>query len=231
MVERRVRTADTAQIIEALQHAALFESLTETELARLAGRVQRFAMPPGPLFLEGDRAGIAYVLVSGRVDISLFSSDGRELRLYRVRPGDFFGELGLLDDQPRSASAIARTRCELLSLSGETLLDLISHNADVALRMIVSLTQRLRTADQNLKALSFLDMSARLARLLLTMDAEQGATGTVRVSQEELATALGSVRQSVTRTITVWRRMGYVQTGRSYVRILNRRKLRSYVVD
>lgn len=212
-------------IVTALQQTVLFACLSSDELAKMARLVRRFVMEPGPIFLEGDTSSNAYLLLSGQVDISVFSSDGRELLLYRVRPGDFFGEMALLDHQPRSACAIARTRCEMLSISRTALLEAVSSNPETALRMIVSLAHRLRVADQSLKALSFLDMSARLARVLLSLEKEQGKRGIVRVSHEELAAALGCVRQSVTRTLATWRHMGYVTTGRGYIRLLHHRKL------
>ena len=215
-------------IAGALQRSALFACLPEAEIAKLARMVRRFVMGPGPIYLEGDTSKNAYALVSGRVDISAFSSDGRELVLYRLGPGDLFGETALLDRETRTGSAIARTRCEIISISRLTLLDVVSRNPDLALRMIGSLLQRLRTADETIKSISFLDMTARLARTLLSIEQEQNGQGTVRISQAELANAVGCMRQSITRTIATWRRLGYVITGRGYIKILNRRKLWAY---
>jgi CRP/FNR family transcriptional regulator len=79
--------------------------------------------------------------------------------------------------------------------------------------------------------MTFLDMTARLARVLLTMEAEQNSPGVVRASHEELANALGCLRQSVTRMIALWRRMGYVKTSRGQISILNRRKLQAYIQE
>jgi CRP/FNR family transcriptional regulator, cyclic AMP receptor protein len=216
-----------AHIIGALQSSVLFSCLSGAELIEMARLVRPFEMAPGLIFMEGDSSTNAYVLVSGRVDISVFSDDGRELLLYRLGPGHLFGETGLLDEQPRSACAIARTHCELISISRRILLNSVAHNPGLALRMIASLSRRLRTADETIKAIGFLDMSARLVRILLAMEQEQEGRGIVRVSQNDLASTVGCMRQSITRTITAWRRMGYVSTGRGYIRILNRRKLQA----
>ena len=218
---------ELADIVAALQASVLFSRLSAEELTEMARLVRPFKMAPGIIFMEGDTSTNAYVLVSGRVDISVFSEDGRELLLYRLGPGQLFGETGLLDEQPRSACAIARTDCELIAISRRTLLNSVTHNPGLALRMIASLSRRLRTADETIKAIGFLDMSARLARVVLTMEQEQVGRGTVRVGQSDLASAIGCMRQSVTRTITTWRRLGYVSTGRGYIRILNRRKLQA----
>jgi CRP-like cAMP-binding protein len=212
---------------EALRRSTLFACLSDEQLARVSRLVKRFEMAPGPIFLEGDRSSNAYVLISGRVDISIFSSDGRELILYKVGPGDFFGEMALLDHQPRSACAIARIRCDLISVSRSALLQAIANSPELALRMIASLSQRLRVADDSIKAMSFLDMSARLARTLLAIEREQDGHGVVHVSQEELAVILGCARQSITRTLATWRRLGYASTARGKVRLLNPRKLRA----
>src|SRR5215216_4193998 len=216
-----------SQIVDALRASVMFSSLSAAELTEMACLVRPFMMAPGIIFMEGDTSTNAYVVVSGRVDISVFSDDGRELLLYRLGPGHLFGETGLLDEQPRSACAIARTHCELISISRRVLLNSVTHNPGLALRMIASLSRRLRTADETIKAIGFLDMSARLVRILLAMEQEQGGLGIVRVSQNDLASTLGCMRQSVTRTITAWRRLGYVSTGRGYIRILNRRKLQA----
>jgi CRP/FNR family cyclic AMP-dependent transcriptional regulator len=218
---------ELAHIRGALQASVLFSCLSAAELTEVARLVRPFKMAPGIIFMEGDTSTNAYVLVSGRVDISVFSDDGRELLLYRLGSGQLFGETGLLDEQPRSACAIARTDCELIAISRRTLLNSVAQNPGLALRMIVSLSQRLRTADDTIKAIGFLDMSARLARVLLWMEQEQDGRGIVRVGQNDLASTIGCMRQSVTRTITTWRRMGYVTTGRGYIRILNRRKLQT----
>jgi CRP/FNR family cyclic AMP-dependent transcriptional regulator len=216
-----------SQIVDALRASVLFSRLSAAELTEMACLVRPFKMAPGIIFMEGDTSTNAYVVVSGRVDISVFSDDGRELLLYRLGPGHLFGETGLLDEQPRSACAIARAHCELISISRRVLLNSVTHNPGLALRMIASLSRRLRTADETIKAIGFLDMSARLVRILLAMEQEQEGGGIVWVSQNDLASTLGCMRQSVTRTITAWRRLGYVSTGRGYIRILNRRKLQA----
>lgn len=215
------------RIVNALQSSVLFSCLSAEELTEMARLVRPFTMAPGIIFMEGDTSANAYVLVSGRVDISVFSDDGRELLLYRLGPGHLFGETGLLDEQPRSACAIARTNCELIAISRRTLLNSVGHSPGLALRMIASMSRRLRTADETIKAIGFLDMSSRLARVVLAMEVEQNGRGIVRVGQDDLATSIGCMRQSVTRTITSWRRLGYVSTGRGYIRILNRRKLQA----
>jgi CRP-like cAMP-binding protein len=211
-----------------LRQAPLFESLSDEESERLAARATRFTMPPGPLFYEGDRPTNAYLLLVGEVDLTVCSSDGRSLLLYKIWPGDLFGELGLVDDQPRSATAIARTRCEMLSFSREVLLDVVARNPAIALRLIGLLSQRLRVADATIKSITFQDMTARLAATLLRLEREQQGRGAIRTNHAELAEALACTRQSVTRTIALWRQLGYVETGRGWLRIRNRRLLQAY---
>jgi CRP/FNR family transcriptional regulator, cyclic AMP receptor protein len=135
--------------------------------------------------------------------------------------------MALLDHEARSACAIARTQCEILSISRSALLQAVSNSPELALRMIASLSRRLRVADESIKAMSFLDMSARLARELLAIEREQDGHGVVHVGQEELAVILGCARQSVTRTLATWRRLGYASTQRGTIRLLNPRKLRA----
>ena len=214
--------------VAALRRSALFATLAEAELAQMSRLVHRFVMAPGVIFREGDSSATTYVLVSGRVDIAVFSADGRELLLYRLGPGDFFGELALLDDQPRGSTALARSRCELLAIGRAPLLDAITRNPQLALGMIVSLAGRLRTADETIKAVGFLDMSARLARTLLAVEEEQAGQGVVRVGQHELASAVGCTRQSVTRTLAAWRQRGYITTARGCIRLLDRPTLQAF---
>lgn len=217
------------EITQILRSCLLLSCLAPSDLARIAAEARIFTMAPGPLFLEGDRGDCAYVLVHGRMDISVYSPDGREMLLYRVPAQEVFGEMALLDEGPRSASAIARTPCRLVTIPRATFYSLLQENPQLALRIIVTLSHRLRIADQTIKAVSFLDMPCRLAQLLLHLDAEHGRVGCVPVSQVELATFLGCARQSVTRVLANWRHAGFVDTSRKHITILDRAALQTYL--
>lgn len=231
MIPEASAADQTPRAIHLLRQSDLFYSLTSDQFAQLMAYSRSFEMSPGLIYMEGDIPSNAYVLLRGRVDICLLSRDGRELLLHRLGPGALFGEGELLDGQPRSALAIARTRSQLLAIPRDALLHVARSNPDLAHYIIAVLSQRSRNMVETVKEIGFFGMSARLARILLSMDDEQRRCGIVHVNQHELASAVGCTRQSVTRTIAEWRRLGYVSTGRGYIRILDPSQLQANSQD
>ena len=139
--------------------------------------------------------------------------------------GDLFGELGILTRRPRSTSAIARTKAELLLIPAQALLDLIEDEPQFALRMLEMTASRLQMSGKRESALAFLDAQARLARLLLELEEQEHEKGYVTISQDELANRTGLIRQTVAKALGKWRRSGWLITGRGRILILNRKAL------
>lgn len=215
-----------AEILGSLAGIPLLSKLSASSLSLLARGTRFKTVEKGDiLFLQSDPAESAYIVRSGHVSIILNSSDGREMVINEMHGGDMFGELGILTRRPRSTSAIARTKAELLLIPAQALLDLIEDEPQFALRMLEMTASRLQMSGKRESALAFLDAQARLARLLLELEEQEHEKGYVTISQDELANRTGLIRQTVAKALGKWRRSGWLITGRGRILILNRKAL------
>ncbi|MGI8552183.1 MAG: Crp/Fnr family transcriptional regulator, partial [Dehalococcoidia bacterium] len=149
--------ADAAALLSSI---ALFSDLDPEEVRELASATHRRAMRRGALIVEQDSLGeTAFILLSGEVDIVSESSDGRELLLARILPGEIFGEMSLLDSEPRSASALARQDSDVFVISRSELLAQLERHPRIMLRLLQSLSRRLRRADERLNGFAFHDVA------------------------------------------------------------------------
>jgi CRP/FNR family transcriptional regulator, cyclic AMP receptor protein len=213
--------------IEFLHGVPLFANLDDQSLHRLA-RAGRFVQAPkGYLFFsQADKAESAYIVRSGQVDILLTTLDGRELIINEMRAGDCFGELSLVTNLPRSTSAVARQTCEIFIIPRDEFLSELENQPRMLRHLLETTAHRLQNSSERESALAFLDAPARLARALLQLDREYSADGFVTISQDELAQRLGLARQTVAKTLGLWRRSGWLVTGRGKIVVLNRPALR-----
>lgn len=212
-----------------LRKLQLFEGTRESVLASLEQEGFIRNVPEGCyLFLRGDPADAFYLLLSGEFIISLMSPDGRELVINEIHPGDYFGELGLLTGEPRSAEAIARVDSTVVGIPRLAFLDMIQAEPILALRMLEVTAKRLSRTSEFQSALAFMDAQTRLARILLELDAQNEKKGYITISQEELAQRSGLIRQTVAKTLSQWRSDGWLLTGRGNIVLLNRAALRQW---
>ncbi len=224
------QTSETTR--EFLRRLPLFEGASEALLAMLERSSYTRQVPKGEyLVMRGDPAETFYILQSGEVTISLMSVDGRELVINEIHPGDFFGELGLLTGETRSADAVARQACTIVCIPRQAFLDMIDAEPKLGLRMLEVTARRLSQASDFEHALAFQDAQARLARLLLELDRQNKKKGYITISQEELAQRSGLIRQTVAKTLGQWRRNGWLLTGRGNIVILNRAALSQLFED
>ena len=173
---RRVMASITRAEPDLLAQVGLFADLTTAELVGLAS-----LMRPRPyakdevIYLRGDPGTAFYVIASGRVKIALTSPDGKELILRRLGPGGFHGELALLDDEPRSADAVATDASVLLVLQRDAFRQFLAEHPDIATKLLGTVSRYLRRNAELIQDATFLDVPARLARILLELASEPGA--------------------------------------------------------
>jgi CRP-like cAMP-binding protein len=216
----------STNVREAISGASLFADLSERSLAGLSGACRIEQIDKGEiLFFQQDAADAAYVLRVGRISMLVSNVDGRFLVLDDMRPGDLFGELGLLTTQPHSASALARADSEVLVIPKAAFLKLLQDEARVAGRVLEITAVRLQRSVQREQALAFMNAQARLARHLLTLEEQEGGKGYVTTSQEDLANGTGLIRQTVAKALGSWRRDGWLKTSRGRILIVNRKAL------
>ena len=209
---------DAARI---LQRAVLFSDLDPAELRPLARGARRRQCPRGSFILQQDEPGnVAFFILKGSVDVLLESDDGRQFIVARLGPGDHFGEMSLLDEEPRSATVVATEDTEVFILQRDEFLRELEQHPRLMRHMLTALSRRLRLADAQVAALAFGDTSARLARLLVQNARPSPSGPAVYGVQEQLAVMVGATRQTVGRIFGEWRRAGYIRTGRSSTVIL-----------
>ena len=204
----------------------LFSDLSE-DTRNLVARASKFQyFEKGiVLFFQSDPSEWVYIVHSGSISIVLSNPEGRDMVINEMRPGDIFGELGILTAQPRSTSAITRTDSNLLMIPRHTFLRVLDSEPQLARRVLQITAERLQTSGKRESALAFLDAQARLARLLLELEAQEKEKGYITISQEELAHHTGLIRQTVAKALGKWRRAGWLITGRGRILILNRKAL------
>ncbi len=218
--------ASVAEVHEILDRLPLFSDISEGCLQVLTAACRIWRIQKGEiLFFQGDTAEAAYVVHTGRISIALGSPDGREMIIDEMKPGEIFGEVGLLTQKTHSASAIAITNSQVLIIPREPFLEVLEGDPGFARRILEILAHRLHRSAMRELALAFMDAQSRLARHLLGMDQQGQDKGYITASQEELARGTGLIRQTVAKALGRWRREGWLLTGRGRILILNRKAL------
>jgi CRP/FNR family transcriptional regulator, cyclic AMP receptor protein len=209
-------------VLEALSTIPFFAGLDRVALERLAAgmRARRFRRGE-VIFHIGDPGDALFVIVEGEVKISLPSETGDEAILARLRVGDVFGELALLDGAPRSASATAIVATETVVLPRDRFRELIATEAGVRDALLASIAGELRRLTTHVEELHFLDITGRLAARLVRL-AQEGGThlgdGGVRLqtslTQGDLAAMVGCTRQSVNKLLGQFTDDGLIRLDR-----------------
>ena len=204
-------------IADMLGKTELFGTLSDADRATVAGRMRRVEFTPDQMiFSRGDPGREIYLVVEGRIRLSILSSDGRELSFAHAGPGNIFGEIATLDGGERTAGATAMTRVKAMTLPQKALTDLIESNAKLAGAAIRFLCTRLRETDQRLEAIALHRIEVRLARLFLSALRSQPAKGEkvkldLGMSQSELALLIGASRPKVNIALTMLEEMGAIE--------------------
>lgn len=210
-----------------LSEIELFSELNEAELQEIAELAQVREVPTDTtVFHEGDPADSIFLLVNGRVKIITTSSDGKEFILSVLGSGQVFGEMGLLEAAPRSASVVSITDVELLIIKRDDFDRLLSSNPGISRKLMAILSRRLRRANSKMESLAYMDVAGRLARYLLDMALDHGqrlGNGWVvvrRPTHSDIAHSIGTSRETVSRLINEFEEgFGLVNKGKfTYIR-------------
>jgi CRP/FNR family cyclic AMP-dependent transcriptional regulator len=178
--------------------------LPENQLALLVKEVSRKSYPRGSAIIAaGDTTDSLYVVISGRLKVMISDDEGREVILAILGPNEFFGEMGLIDDHPRSASVVAIEPCEVLALLKRDFKKCLEENFEMAMTVMRNLVKRLREADQKIGSLALMDVYGRVARLLLevaeTIDGQKVVTK--KLAKQDIAKMIGASREMVSRVM------------------------------
>ena len=195
--------------VEALARCPLFKHASPNILESLAGRLRRRRFRRNEvIFHQGDPGDALHIVAAGSVKILLPSAEGDEAIIATLRPGDFFGELALLDGAPRSATASALDQSDTLVLPRAEFTQLLDTLPGLRDALLASLAHELRRLTSHVEELHFLDLAGRLAMRLnrLAKEASPEATGEIKLdwpyTQSDLAAMIGGTRQSVNRLLS-----------------------------
>ena len=176
------------------------------------------------VYFEGQTADSMLALVEGHLKVSTFSSDGNELLIATVIPGEIIGELGLLSTDPRSATVTATAPSRALVLTRAVVMELIEERPAMAVAMLCRLADMVRKTTEVASDLVFLDLPQRVAKYLIDNAAE--SSGGIRVIQSDLAAAIGASRQRVNASLQDFQRRGWISLESRTVRLLDPEALR-----
>jgi CRP/FNR family transcriptional regulator, cyclic AMP receptor protein len=178
------------------------------------------------IFHEGDPGRSLCVLDSGRIKITAASEQGQEALLAVVGPGEFFGELALFDDSPRSADAVAIESTQTLNLTREDFLKVLDQYPAVARHLLAVLARTIRRLTAELSDIVFLDVDSRIAKRLLDLaeshgqDTAEGRLIALALSQAEIGQMVGATRESVNQCLRRFQSAGLIKVARQKIVVL-----------
>jgi CRP/FNR family cyclic AMP-dependent transcriptional regulator len=221
--------------IELLRNHAILGQLPPDALEQLSAYVVRRRVERGAtIFAKGDPGQGLMAVVRGSVRISLPGVGGREVVLNRMRAGEVFGEIALLDGRARSADATAIEDCELLVVDRRNLLHLMHQKPEVAVTLLEVLCARLRRVNEQFEDTMFMSLPVRLAKLLLRASPPVGpneAEERIAITQRELAQTIGASREATNKQLRLWEKQGWVRLEHRTLTILDRAALAGVAED
>lgn len=210
-----------------LSRVPLFAGLSPAQLADMSRVVQRRTYRADEvIFYQGDAGDKMYLIAAGQVKVTVTSADGDEVILTVLDAGECFGELSLLDAQPRSATVQTTQHTDVLVLQRSSFVQFLRQAPDVAIRLLGVLSGRLRATDQLVQDAVFLDVAARLAKKLLGLaethgrPVGDGVEIDMHLTQQDLASMIGATRESVNKQLSLLRDRGLLTIDRQRIMIL-----------
>jgi CRP-like cAMP-binding protein len=221
--------ADLRPRLRLLAASRLFAALPEKSLEAIAAAMtERTAETGEAIFLQSDPGSALFAIIAGQVRILVGGADGREHVLRLAGPGDIFGEIAVLDAQPRSADAIAATNCRLLVLERRRLLALLEQQPAIAINLLSVLCDRLRATSAQVEGLLFHSLPKRLAMVLLDLLATRKGNA-IDITQTELGQMTGVTREWINKKLRAWQAAGLISLQPGRIIILQPTMLRNFI--
>lgn len=196
------------QYIDNIKNVNLFSALEYNEIAEISRITTLKHYPKGYMvFQEGDEGDALYIIINGRIKVSIYDDEGREYILDIIGKDGFFGELSIIDDLPRSANIITIEDSEFLVIKKIDLLKLFMENPAITISVLKTLSKRLRAADERIRGFAFLSVEGRILRYLNEIGEKTG----IKIknyliiengpTQIEIANSCGCSRETVSRML------------------------------
>ena len=188
--------------------------LPEGQLQLLTRVLSRKAYPKNSTIIAaGDATDAMYIVVSGRLKVVMSDKEGQEVILAILNQGEYFGEMGLIAQAPRSATVTTIEPCELLTITRADFTKCLQGNFDLTMNVIRGLVKRLREADKKIGSLALMDVYGRVARLLLemaeTIDGQKVVTK--KLTKRDIAKMIGASREMVSRVMKELQASGRIE--------------------
>jgi CRP-like cAMP-binding protein len=187
---------------------ALFAELDDRELQAIAAVAKTRHYAKDDVVFHADESGDVFCLIrEGQVKVTMISPEGKEIILSLLGPGDFFGEMALLDDEPRSATVVATETLDLVTIWRSDFLQILQENFSITRKVFAELSRRLRTASNRIESLATMDVYGRLARFFLELAQDSGKpldngyVAVTRPTHQAIANMIGTSRETVSRLI------------------------------
>ena len=215
------------ETVDFLATVPLFSGLDRETLSEFATITREKAYPKGSVILfEDDPGDSLFVVRQGRVKVVLVGEDGREVILGVLGVGEHFGELSLIDEQPRSAHVIAMEDAQMLVLRREDFKARVERSPAVAWALMQGLSRRLRRADEKIGGLVLLDVPGRIARLLLDAADESGSDRIDKpLTHQTIAQMIGASRETVSRAMKDFQESNWITVERRQIQVTDRAAL------
>jgi CRP/FNR family cyclic AMP-dependent transcriptional regulator len=211
-----------------LKSVPLFSSFSDSQLGQLLTCVQHRSYPRNAFILRaGEETDALYIILTGRVKVLIPDEEGHEVILSMIGPHEFFGEMGLLDELPRSASVETLEPCEMLRLSKAGFTNILKDNFELAMLIIRNLVRRLRDADRKIESLALIDVYGRVARLLIDMAEYLDGNWIVERAppKQEIARMIGASREMVSRVVKDLQRKGLIRAEKRRIYVLDKQSM------
>jgi CRP/FNR family cyclic AMP-dependent transcriptional regulator len=182
----------------------MFSGLPDSSLEPVAKVANMRRVPRGSIVVRaGDKTDFVYLVLSGSLKVLVSDEEGREVILSMLGPGELFGEMGVLDDNPRSATVVTVVPSDLIVIAKSDFKRVLQENFDVSMFIMRNLVARLRTADRKIESLALMDVYGRVARLLLEMADDVNGEKVVnrKISKQDIAKMIGASREMVSRVM------------------------------
>jgi CRP-like cAMP-binding protein len=218
---------------EFLKKVPLFSELSDEDLDRLLSISREKFYPKDSVIFQRDEVGnFFFIICFGRVKVVIETEDGKEAILSILYPTEFFGEMSLLDGEPRSATIIALENTRVLIIQRDEFLKLLYNHPEISLKILKTLSLRLRKANRQIETLMFFDAPGRIARILLDIvldkgvKTEKGIAVDLDFTRQELGSLIGVSRETATRTLKAFEDEGIISVEKNHIIIHDIEKLK-----
>ncbi|MBD3391466.1 MAG: cyclic nucleotide-binding domain-containing protein [Chitinivibrionales bacterium] len=224
---------NTNDIQEFAANVPLFKELSKQDRGAICEAMIMREFSPNEVIVheEDEETQTFFIIAAGTVHIAVLTSEGKQAIIATLQKGDFFGEMAILDGEPRSASVIAATPCTLLMLYRKPFLEILQKFPRITIEMLMAMSKRLRRANRHMNTLSLMSVYGRVAEVLLQLARDSGERhGDVvvvanRPTHQAIADMAGTSRETVSRVLSQLQKKHYISMDRNKMVILNEEKL------